>query len=189
MDIKPTPIPGCYEIHPRIFTDQRGSFVKTFHQDIFRQHGLETHFAEEYYSHSRQNVLRGLHFQLPPQDHVKLVYCTAGEVLDAVVDLRLGSPTYGQFATFSLSAENAIALYMPKGLAHGFYAVSEQATMLYRVSTVYSPEHDAGIRWDSAGIPWPSAVPILSSRDQTFPTLADFASPFVFSAPLEPARV
>lgn len=181
MDIKPTAIAGCYEIHPRIFTDSRGSFVKTFHEDIFQQHGLNTHFAEEYYSHSGQNVLRGLHFQLPPQDHVKLVYCTAGEVLDAVVDLRVGSPTYGQFATFSLSAENAIALYIPKGLAHGFYAVSQQATMLYRVSTVYSPEHDAGICWNSVGIPWPSVDPMLSKRDQTFPAFSNFASPFVYS--------
>lgn len=173
-------IPGCFEIIPNIFKDERGLFVKTFHQDIFEEHGLNTRWAEEYYSVSRQGVLRGLHFQLPPHDHVKLVYCLDGEVFDAVVDLRKGSPIFGRHATFRLSADRANMLYIPSGLAHGFYTLSETATMMYKVSTVYAPEYDAGILWKSANIPWPNMNPIVSARDQGFIPLDSFQSPFVF---------
>ncbi len=143
--LKNSKIPGCFEITPQIFKDERGMFVKTFHKDVFKEHGLETGFVEEYYSFSCKGVLRGLHFQLPPKDHVKLVYCVSGEVLDAVVDLRVGSPTYGQFELFEVSAEKANMIYIPKGLAHGFYVESENAIMMYKVTTVYSPDHDTGL--------------------------------------------
>ena len=180
MQIHHTPIQGCYEILPRVFKDGRGSFVKTFHQEVFAKHQLETEFAEEYYSVSYQNVLRGLHFQLPPHAHTKIVYCVLGQVIDAVVDLRVGSPTYGQFATFDVSAEKANIIYIPPGLAHGFYVTSETAIMMYKVSTVYAPESDTGIRWDSVGINWPSPNPIVSERDSGFVALSDFTSPFVY---------
>ena len=120
MQISETNIHGCYEITPSVFKDERGSFVKTFHQDIFSSHKLETKFAEEYYSVSDRNVLRGLHFQLPPQEHTKIAYCVQGQVIDAVVDLRVGSSTYGKFETFDLSAQKANLIYIPPGLAHGF---------------------------------------------------------------------
>jgi dTDP-4-dehydrorhamnose 3,5-epimerase len=175
-----TKIPGCYEFQLNVFKDERGSFVKTFHQDIFSSYQLETNFAEEYYSVSHRNVLRGLHFQLPPQEHTKIAYCVQGQVLDVVVDLRVGSPTYGKFETFDLSAEKANLIYIPPGLAHGFYVISEMAIMMYKVSTVYSSEHDRGILWNSAGIPWPSTNPIVSKRDSSFATLSDFNSPFVY---------
>jgi dTDP-4-dehydrorhamnose 3,5-epimerase len=152
--------------------------VKVFHEQAFAAQGLKTDFAEEYYSVSHKNVIRGLHFQLPPMDHVKMVYCVAGEVMDAVVDLRTGSPTYGQCALFELNAAKANSIYIPKGMAHGFCARSDQAIMVYKVSTIYSPAHDAGVLWNSVGIPWPTTEAILSERDQSFPPLDKFASPF-----------
>lgn len=174
MDIKETGIPGCVEIIPAVFTDERGSFVKTFHRDLFLQQGLETEWREEYYSVSRKGVLRGMHFQLPPHDHCKLVYCSAGNVLDAVLDLRRDSPSYGRHFLTELNAEKANMLYIPKGFAHGFYTLSESATMMYKVSSVYAPSHDAGILWSSAGIAWPESNPIVSGRDGAFPELSSF---------------
>lgn len=170
---------GCFEIRPRVHVDARGSFVKVFHRDLFRAHGLETDFAEEYYSQSRRGVVRGMHFQVPPADHVKVVYCVHGEVFDVLLDLRVGSPSYGKVASFRLSAEQGNYLYIPKGVAHGFCAISETAIMVYKVGTVHDPEHEAGVRWDSIGIEWPVADPIVSERDARLPRLADFKSPFV----------
>lgn len=178
IQLKPSNITGCYELQPNIMEDVRGRFVKVFHEPFYASLGLKTHFSEEYYSVSHKNVVRGLHFQLPPMDHVKLVYCVAGEVLDVVVDIRKDSPTYGQFEMFQLSAAKANAVYIPKGLAHGFCATSETAIMVYKVGTVYSPEHDAGILWNSVGIPWPTSTAVLSERDKIFPRLDQFESPF-----------
>ncbi len=180
MELRETKIAGCYELTPKIFTDIRGKFVKTFHTEIFQDYGLETQFAEEYYSCSTRNVLRGLHFQTPPKAHTKLVYCVLGDVTDVVVDLRVGSPTYGKFETFELSAEKANLVYVPHGLAHGFYVTSETAIMMYKVSTVYAPDCDFGILWNSVDIPWMSEQPIISQRDREFIKFADFDSPFVY---------
>ncbi len=176
--INDTAIQGCYEIQPRVIDDLRGRFVKVFHKAAFAERQLETDFVEEYYSHSRKGVIRGLHFQTPPYDHVKMVYCVCGEVFDVVLDLRVGSPTYGKAASFCLSAEKGNYLYIPKGLAHGFCVTSELATLTYKVSTVYVPENDAGLLWSSVDIEWPADAPIVSNRDKTFSTLADFESPF-----------
>lgn len=173
-------IDGCFELQTKVFNDIRGKFVKTFHEQEFSSRGLETKFAEEYYSISSKNVIRGLHFQLPPMDHVKLVYCVEGEVLDAVVDLRVGSPTYGQYELFELSATKANSIYIPKGMAHGFCVKSEQAILVYKVSTIYSPECDSGILYSSIDISWPTDAPILSERDDSFPTLKEFESPFQY---------
>jgi dTDP-4-dehydrorhamnose 3,5-epimerase len=169
MTIRSTKIVGCYELTPPIFQDQRGCFVKTFHADIFRQYYLETRFTEEYYSVSTRHVLRGLHFQTPPADPIKIVYCVTGQILDAIVDLRVGSSTYGQL------------IYMVPGLAHGFYVLSESATVVYKASKVYSRDHDIGIHWDSVGIPWQCTDPIVSQRDTDLPTFADFRSPFIYN--------
>jgi len=180
LDLKPSKLAGCFEMQPKVFDDERGRFVKVFHEQAFTAQGLQTQFSEEYYSVSFRNVIRGLHFQLPPMDHVKVVYCVEGEVMDAVVDLRVGSPTFGQYALFELSATKANSIYIPKGMAHGFCVLSEQAIMVYKVSTVYSPTHDAGVLWNSVGIPWPTVDPVLSARDQGFPTLEQFESPFFY---------
>ena len=181
MNVIKTNIPGCFEIHPDVIKDERGTFVKTFHRDIFDKHGLTTDFAEEYYSYSKKGVLRGLHFQLPPHDHIKMVYCVRGRILDAIVDLRKGSPTFGGYALFELSDENAQVLYLGRGIAHGFYALSNEAIVMYKVTTIYAPEHDAGILWNSAGVPWPDNMPILSKRDKSFPPLSQFESPFIYA--------
>lgn len=170
---------GCFEIRSRLFQDHRGRFVKTFHREMFLENGLNSRWVEEYYTISGQGVLRGLHFQVPPHDHAKLVYCSSGEVVDAVVDLRQGSPMFGRSDVFCLSAERANMLYIPRGMAHGFCTVSDSATMHYLVESVYVPESDKGILWDSADIVWPVKAPILSERDAGFPPLAEFETPFV----------
>lgn len=140
-----------------------------------------TCFPEEYYSVSHKNVLRGMHFQSPPKEHTKLVYCVFGEVIDAVVDLRIGSPAYGKFELFDLSAEKANIIYISPGLAHGFYVVSEKAILLYKVSTMYSPEYDTGIHWNSVSIPWPNKTPIVSQRDDKLSPFLEFRSPFFYA--------
>ncbi len=178
IGVKESGISGCVELFPDVYQDQRGFFVKTFHTAQFSELGLQTKWAEEYYSHSRKGVLRGLHFQLPPHDHEKLVYCVAGKVLDVAVDLRVGSPTYGQCAWFALNSETANMVYIPRGLAHGFYTLSDTATMMYKVSTVYAPDHDSGILWSSVDAPWTDTSPILSQRDSEFPSFSSFVSPF-----------
>lgn len=180
MKITNTKIPGCYELNLLRSRDERGSFTKTYHKGIYQELGLKTEFAEEYYTISQQGVLRGLHFQIPPQDHTKLVYCVQGKVLDVVVDLRIGSPTFGNFATFHLSGHKAKMILIPPGLAHGFYVQSEQAILMYKVSTVYSAEHDSGVLWNSLGIPWPDTKPILSQRDRLFLPFSEFISPFTY---------
>lgn len=180
FDISDTAILGCYEIKPTLFDDERGRFVKTFHRDVFSSLNLETNFSEEYYSHSKRGVIRGMHFQTPPADHVKMVYCTYGEVIDVVLDLRRGSPSYGKYATFTLSAKAGNIIYIPRGLAHGFLVASESATLVYKVTTVYDQKHDNGVLWDSFGYSWPIEKPVISERDSKFINFSDFESPFYY---------
>ncbi len=182
FDIRPIDIPGCYELRPKVQKDLRGQFVKVFHTGEFEKNNLEVNFTEEYYSYSNKGVTRGVHFQTPPCDHVKLVYCPFGEVLDVVVDLRLGSPTYFQARSINLNAEAANCIYIPKGVAHGFCVKSDSAILVYKVSTIYSPQHDSGLLWSSIGIDWSEESPIISERDQKFCRLLDFESPFVYGA-------
>lgn len=175
---KDTKLPGCYELQSVIRGDKRGSFTKTFHEGAFAELGLRTDFKEEYHSMSVKGVLRGLHFQLPPAGHAKLVYCIEGEVMDVALDLRCDSATYGQHHICHLKAEIGNMFYLPVGLAHGFYTLSERAIMMYCVTSVYDPSHDSGVRWDSAEISWPDSQPTLSERDKMFMPLEDFKSPF-----------
>jgi dTDP-4-dehydrorhamnose 3,5-epimerase len=177
-----TPIPGAYELKCALRSDTRGAFIKTFHRTWFEAHGLCSNWVEQYYSTSIRRVLRGLHFQTPPHDHDKLVYCTYGEVMDVALDLRIGSPTFGKHMTLVLSASKGNMVYLARGLAHGFYTLSEGATLVYNVSSVYSQSHDAGICWNSAGIQWPDLNPLLSERDRSLEPLSAFDSPFDYSA-------
>ena len=185
MDIELTDIPGCYVLQAKVMRDPRGTFVKTFHSPRFEELGLRTDWQEEYFSSSAVGVVRGMHFQLPPADHAKMVFCLTGEVLDVVVDLRRGSPRFGRAQGFTLSEANGRGLYLPTGCAHGFVSRVDGSDMYYKVTSVHSPEHDAGVAWDSIGFDWPVADPALSDRDRRHPALADFSSPFVF----DPARV
>lgn len=178
MEIVATELPGLKLIRPKIFQDARGSFVKTFHRDLFRGQGMDFEPREEFFSTSAKNVVRGMHFQLPPAAHAKLVYCIAGRVLDVVLDLRKNSPVFGRSCARELNAATREMFFIPIGLAHGFLALEDDATMVYQTSTVHSPAHDAGIRWDSFGFDWPVDHPILSERDRRFPALREFNSPF-----------
>lgn len=181
IEITPGKIAGVRLLRPTVRHDPRGSFAKFLQEDIYTEHGIPTRYAEQYYSVSGNNVLRGLHFQTPPHDHYKLVTCIEGEVFDVVVDLRKGSPSYGQHENFEMNGANGDSVFVPAGCAHGFYVRSPSAIVLYNVSTLHAPAHDTGIRWDSAGIAWPSDKPIVSERDASFVSLADFNSPFAFS--------
>lgn len=175
MIIKPTDIDGAFVIENKQFKDNRGVFVKTFHENIFRSHGLETNFQESFYSVSKNNVLRGMHFQLPPQDHSKLIYVVNGKILDVALDVRKTSKTFGRFVAVELSVDNGMSLYLAKGFAHGYMTLSENATVVYMTTTVHSPEHDTGIRWDSFGFDWGSKTPIVSDRDSAFKCLNSLA--------------
>lgn len=177
MKIVETALAGVYEVHNRKFEDHRGMFVKIFHEGIFREAGLETDFKESFFSVSKKGVLRGMHFQLPPHDHAKLVYVTDGEILDVAVDIRKESLTFGEYFSTILSGENAKSLYMVKGFAHGFLTLSDSATVVYQTTTVHSPESDSGIRWDSFGFDWCNKTidsSLISQRDQLFQTLNKF---------------
>jgi dTDP-4-dehydrorhamnose 3,5-epimerase len=173
QDITESRVPGCFLIRPWIRKDARGSFIKTFHAATFQSLGLETDFREDYYSISQKGVLRGMHFQRPPHQHAKLVYCAQGGILDAVVDLRSGTPGFGAHEVFNLSSENGCIVYVPAGVAHGFFVQSEEAITVYKVTTEYNPEADDGVRWDSCGIQWPSETPLLSPRDNSFRPLGE----------------
>jgi dTDP-4-dehydrorhamnose 3,5-epimerase len=178
MLIKETNLLGCYCIYPDIYKDDRGQFVKTIDGREYEKYGLNYDFCEEYYSKSIGGVLRGMHFQLPPYDHSKLVCCFEGRVMDVVLDLRLKSPTYGKHQVFNLDSDNPVLIYIPKGMAHGFYTISEQATMLYKTTSLYQPDHESGILWSSIGVLWPEKNPILSKRDTSFQNMSDFKTIF-----------
>lgn len=182
-----TKIPGCFELQPMVLDDARGFFAKVFYRPLWEELGLCTDFPEEYITRSFPGTLRGLHFQLPSMQHHKVVLCLRGRAWDVAVDLRKDSPAYGEYISINLADSLANALYVPAGVAHGFCVTGAEALLYYKVSSVYSPVHDAGIRWDSCNIPWPIAVPVLSERDKTLPPLSEFDSPFVFD-PSDPRQ-
>ncbi|MDX2283266.1 MAG: dTDP-4-dehydrorhamnose 3,5-epimerase family protein [Bacteroidia bacterium] len=176
MELTPLPLPGCYRLDFAPQADARGTFVKTVHAPTFAtQPGLSWSFRESYFSTSAAGVLRGMHLQLPPYDHGKLVYCTAGRVLDVVVDLRHG-PTFGQYYSLELSPATPQGLYIAHGCAHGFLAF-EPSTLVYHTTLEYAPSHDGGIRYDSFGFAWPLPNPTVSDRDRALPGLEAFAKP------------
>ena len=173
-----TPLLGAYLIQLPVANDNRGVFVKSFHAPSLAEGGINFDLKESYYSFSHKNVIRGMHFQLPPHQHAKLVFCQQGAILDVIVDLRRNSPTYGQYFAQELSAQNNLAFYIPEGFAHGFKSLTDGALTYYLVSSAYSREHDTGILYSSIGMYWGIANPILSARDASFLALSDFKSPF-----------
>lgn len=178
MNIKPTEISGVYIIEQDVYKDKRGSFVKTFQRGLFTAHGLECDFCENYYTKSREDVIRGMHFQTPPQDHAKLVTIIQGTIIDVILDIRRSSPTYGQHVQIELSRENRRSIYIPRGCAHGFGTLSDTAIAYYMVTSEYAPEQDAGIRYDSFGYRWPIVTPTVSDRDLAHPVFSDYVTPF-----------
>jgi dTDP-4-dehydrorhamnose 3,5-epimerase len=187
MHFEPLGLAGSYLIRAQVVEDARGSFVKMFHGPTFRAQGLRTDWREEYHSSSVRDVVRGMHFQLPPADHAKLVFCVIGSVVDVIVDLRRGSPSFGEYRSVALSGAEGTGVYIPSGCAHGFVSTSDMNIMFYKVTSVYAPEADAGIAWDSIGFDWPVRAPIISDRDRGHPDLAMFDSPFMFD-PGRPSR-
>ncbi len=178
MKLNPTDISGVFVLELPNSEDERGDFVKILHRDSFVEQGLDADFAESYYSTSFKGVIRGMHFQLPPHDHSKLVYAVEGSVTDVLLDLRKDSDTFKEFITLELSKGNRNAVYIPKGVAHGFEVTSDSATLVYMTTTVYHMESDTGILWNSIGHDWNNSDPNMSERDRSFVSLADFDSPF-----------
>lgn len=178
MKFEATALEGVFAIDLFHAHDDRGTFVKTFHKTSFEAQGLETRFDESFYSTSCKNVIRGMHFQLPPNDHAKIIYVTSGRLIDVVLDLRKGQPTYGQTISVELSGDNFRGIYLPIGVAHGFAVQEDNTNMVYLTSTMHNPASDRGIRWDSFGFDWPVDEPIMSARDKEFPGIDVFDSPF-----------
>jgi dTDP-4-dehydrorhamnose 3,5-epimerase len=181
LEIKPLKLAGTFEIVPKIIGDARGYFMESYSRKLFAEHGLQTDWAQENQSLSeKKHTLRGLHFQLPPFAQTKLVRAVRGEILDAFVDLRKDSPTYGQWDAIVLSEENCKSVYVPRGFAHGFCTIVENTIIQYKVDNLYAPEHDSGIRWNDPeiGIDWQTNDPILSAKDEKSQFLKDFVSPF-----------
>lgn len=166
MNITEINISGCYLIESAKFSDERGDFIKTHHQEVFKNFGLEVPSAEEYYSRSKKDVIRGMHFQHYPDDHNKLVYCPEGEVLDVFLDLRKDSNTYGLSMSFILNAHNMRSIFLAKGIAHGFLSMRDNSIIVCKTSTVHSPSRDSGIHWNSFGFEWPVKNPIISEKDK-----------------------
>lgn len=178
MKIKAIPLAGAYEIDMAFAQDARGIFIKTFNCVQLKDAGIEFNLQESYYSTSHQNVIRGMHFQLPPHQHSKIVFCPCGSIIDVILDLRIQSSTYGMFHTIEMNEHNHKAVYIPEGFAHGFKALTDDAMTYYLVSSVYDKEHDTGILYNSFGYDWEIPKPIISLRDLSFLSLANFDSPF-----------
>ncbi|NTW72074.1 MAG: dTDP-4-keto-6-deoxy-D-glucose epimerase [Eubacteriaceae bacterium] len=178
MRMQETIISGVFLLENDPVADDRGRFVKTFSKSAFFRRDLCDVFRESYYSLSRKDVIRGMHFQLPPYDHHKLVYVPHGKITDVLLDLRINSGSYGRCLETELSQENGRSLYIPSGVAHGFKTIGEETLTVYLVSTEYHKDYDAGIRWDSFGYDWKLENPVISERDRAFQGFQDFVSPF-----------
>ena len=175
-----TKISGLKVLEPRVFEDARGKFIKTYNDAFFKEHGLDIEIKESYYSISHKDVLRGMHFQTPPNDHLKLVYVPYGKIIDVVLDIRNDSPTYGESFEIELSSENSKVLIIPKGLAHGFKSLEDNTNVTYMQTSGYAPECDAGIRFDSFGYDWELTNAKMSERDLGFEGFNSFESPFIY---------
>ncbi|MBK9179293.1 MAG: dTDP-4-dehydrorhamnose 3,5-epimerase family protein [Acidimicrobiales bacterium] len=178
MHAEPTSIPGCVVVRLTPHADERGGLLKVFQASTALGFGFDRPVAECLVSSSHRGVVRGLHFQRPPHEHLKLVACIEGELVDVVLDLRRGSPTYGHHEAVHLRAAEPAAVLVPAGCAHGFQALTEPATLLYLISSEREPSAEGGVRWDSAGIAWPLPPAALSERDAELPPLEHLASPF-----------
>lgn len=178
MKVLATELPGLVVIEPVVHRDARGFFLETWREARYREHGIDARFVQDNHSRSQRGTLRGLHAQLAPRPMAKLVRCVAGAIFDVAVDLRRGSPGYGRWAGFELSAENFRQLYLPVGFAHGFCVLSESAEVEYKCSEIYAPEHEIAIAWNDPriGVRWPVQEPVLSPRDREAPALAEWAS-------------
>ncbi len=174
MQVEKTSLPGVMVLTPTVHGDERGFFMETYHQGAFSEAGLPDQFVQDNHSRSAHGVLRGLHFQYP-QWQGKLVRAIRGEIFDVAVDVRMDSPTFGQWFGVTLSEQNKQQIYVPPGYAHGFCVLSESADVVYKCTALYKPKDEIGIRWDdpAIGIEWPIEEPLVSAKDQAAGLLAD----------------
>ena len=173
MIIENTFIEGLKLIHLKEFGDLRGSFIKVFNKDFFFENDLETDFKESYYSISAKNVIRGMHFQIPPFEHTKLVYLNRGKITDVVLGIRKSSPSYGRHFSIELNIKNPILIYIPKGCAHGFLSLEDDTMVTYLQTSCYNNAFDKGIKYNSFGMDWQLESPIISNRDLSFLNFSD----------------
>lgn len=183
MELIDLAIDGVKLITPRRIPDSRGYFAETWNRRVFGEAGIDVDFVQDNVSFSKERgTVRGLHFQKPPMAQSKLVRVLRGSILDVAVDLRRASPTFGRHVAATLTAASGDQLYMPSGFAHGFCTLEADTEVAYKISGLYSPEHDTGIAWDDPdlGIAWPleGLDPTLSDRDRSLPRLAEAGSPF-----------
>lgn len=159
----------CFEFIPKIFSDHRGVSIKPYNVDIFKAMGVIHDFAEDLMVTSHKGVVRGLHFQKPPYEQAKLIWCIKGSIFDVAADLRMNMPGFGNIRCFSIDSKKHNIVYIPAGFAHGYQVLEDDTIVYYKMSSVYSPEYESGIRYDSLGIQWPVENPVLSEKDLKLP--------------------
>ena len=179
-----TELPGLLIFEPNVFKDSRGYFFESFNADVFHEAGIDEVFVQDNQSQSAYGVIRGLHYQLNPFAQTKLLRVLSGKILDVVVDIRKGSPTYGKHISVELSAENFKQVYIPRGFAHGFSVLSNEAVVMYKCDTFYNKESEAGILYNDPGlaIDWkiPGDKQIVSEKDMKLPGFADHQNNFQY---------
>lgn len=182
MEIITTKISGLLIIKPQVFEDSRGYFFESYNRDKFAAAGIPVDFVQDNESKSQKGVLRGLHFQKPPFAQGKLVRVMKGAVLDVAVDLRLGSPTYGQWDSIVLTESNKFMYWIPAGMAHGFLTLEDNTVFFYKCTNLYNKESEGALLWcdPQLNINWDCQNPLLSGKDQVAPLFKDFQSPFTF---------
>ena len=187
MQVHETGFSGLLVLEPRVFQDERGFFLESYNRESFGKLGIRCEFVQDNHAYSRDSgVLRGFHFQTPPAAQAKLVWVTRGAVLDVVVDLRKGSPTFGQWRHVILSAANFKRMFIPRGFGHAYVTIMPDTEFQYKVDAPYTPECEGGIVWDDPDInmEWAVALqgraPVMSEKDKRLPKLADFDSPFIY---------
>ena len=176
MEFIKTTLKGAILIKPQVFRDERGFFLESYSEKIFKDNGITANFVQDNHSLSlKKGVLRGLHFQKPPHTQAKLVRVTRGKVYDVIVDLRKNSETFGKWEGFNLSAENFHMLFVPKGFAHGFITLEDNTEFQYKCDAYYDKESEGGIIWNDPdlNINWPVENPILSDKDKLLPKFKD----------------
>jgi dTDP-4-dehydrorhamnose 3,5-epimerase len=174
MNVVETKLPEVMIFEPKVFGDERGFFMETWHAERYEEAGLPARFVQDNLSFSRRGVLRGLHYQNPDQQG-KLVYVLQGKVYDVAVDIRVGSPNFGEWEAVFLSSENKRQFYVPEGFAHGFLVLSDAALFAYKCTTRYNAKAEASVLWNDPeiGIEWPTDAPVLSEKDRAAPPLAE----------------
>lgn len=186
MPFETTPIPDLLVFKPKVFEDSRGYFFESYSEQTFSGQGLDIRFVQDNQSQSSYGVIRGLHYQKTPHAQCKLVRVLEGAILDVAVDIRKGSPTYGQHFSIVLSAENKEQLFVPEGFAHGFSVISERAVVMYKCNRFYNKESEGGILFNdpALGIDWqvPAAAQLVSDKDLILPVFADHKSNFEYTA-------